>query len=341
MQTRRQFVTGTVAAALAAASFSPVPFSSVASANDANKWAVDLFEKTTHDFGTVARGADTTYRLKLKNIYKEAVHISNVRVTCGCTAGQPSQDTLQSLEEAYLEIKMDTLKFTRRKDSNVIVTFDQPRFAEVTIPITVYIRTDVVLEPGSAQFGSLQVGEKAERTLKLAYAGREDWKITKIDTGTDTIEAEAVETGRGGGNVNYDIRIRVSDKAPIGVVRRYITLMTDDENSPQVPVLIEGEVKPEFEVSPSLVQLGTMKPGETRNVRVVLKSKKPFEVEAVTCEKAKDVFQVRLPKAAAPVQVIPLTVTAPTESGRLEEQLSITIAGRSERVTFRATATIE
>lgn len=336
MPTRRQFVTATVIAVMTASSLSSSLLAEVET-----KFPDAMFEKTSHDFGVVARGADTTYRLKLKNIYKNTVHISNIRVTCGCTAGEPSQETLLSGEEAYIEIKMDTRRFTRRKDSNVIVTFDQPQVAELTIPITAYIRTDVVIEPGSAQFGSLQLGEKSERTLKIAYAGREDWKIKKVETGSDLIEAEAVETSRAGGNVNYDLHVRVSDKTPLGVLRKYITLLTDDESNPEVPLLVEGDVKPEFEVSPPLVQLGTMKPGETRNVRIVVKAKKPFEVESVTCDKLRDVFAVRLPKSAAPVQVIPLTVTAPAQAGRMEEQLSIAIAGRTERVTLKATATIE
>ena len=110
-------------------------------------WAEKMFEKRSHDFGVVARGADVRYRLKITNIYKETVHISNVRTTCGCTAAAPSKSTLASRESAFIEVTMDTRRFKRRKDSNVIVTFDQPLYAEVRIPITAYIRTDVVLTP--------------------------------------------------------------------------------------------------------------------------------------------------------------------------------------------------
>lgn len=126
MLTRRQFVSRTLATGLAT---SMAFGNSVAKADEL--WAEKMFEKTTHDFGVVARGADSSYRLKLKNLYKETVHIAEVRTTCGCSAGKPSQETLASLEEAYVEITMDTRKFTRRKDSNVIVVFDQPSYKEV------------------------------------------------------------------------------------------------------------------------------------------------------------------------------------------------------------------
>lgn len=335
MQNRRQFIAQAAVITLATVG----TLSPLVQAQD-TEWASKMFEKKSHDFGVVARGADTTYRLKLKNVYEQEVHISSVRTTCGCTAGEPSKETLKSLEDAYVTITMDTKKFRQRKDSNVIVVFDKPLYAEITIPITAYIRQDVVIEPGSAQFGSVYRDDKKEQTLKLQYAGRDDWKIKEIKTNHEHIVAKAIETSRGGGIVNYDLQVSLDPSIPIGSVRQYITLITDDQTNPNVPLLVEGEVKPDFSVEPSLVSLGTLQPGQTKTVQVVIKGRKPFEVESVTSEKAKDVFQVRLPKSAAIVQVIPLTITAPSEAGTLDEELSVVIPGRTEPVKFRAYAKI-
>lgn len=335
MLNRRQFTAQAAALALATAGM----FQSQAQAQDA-EWANKMFEKKSHDFGVVARGADTTYQLKLKNIYEQEVHISSVRTTCGCTAGKPSTETLKSLEEAFVTITMDTKKFSQRKNSNVIVAFDRPIYAEVTIPITAYIRQDVVIEPGSAQLGSFYRDDKKEQVLKLQYAGREDWKIKEVKTGNEHIVVKPIETSRGGGYVNYDLVVSTNSSVPAGSLRQYVTLITDDQSNPNVPVLVEGEVKADFSVEPSLVSLGTLQAGQSKATQVVIKGRKPFEVESVTCERAKDVFQVRLPKSAAPVQVIPLTVVAPNEAGTLDEELSIAIPGRSEPVKFRVYAKI-
>ncbi len=331
MQTRREFLSGTVAGAVAS-TLILVP--AVARADQ--DWAAKMFEKTSHDFGVVARGSDVSYRLKLKNLYKEDVHIADVRTTCGCSAGEPSQTTLKSLEDAYVEIKMDTRKFMRRKDSNVIVTFDAPLYQEVTIPITAYIRTDVVVEPGSAQFGMVDQETGSEQTLKIAYAGRADWKIKSVTTKSEVLDAVAKETTREGGRVDYDLVITLKPGAPAGMLREIVTLVTDDADNPDVPILVEAQVKPDIEVKPAVVSLGTMSPKQSKTVQVVLQGRKPFKIESVTCQKVKDVFEVRLPSKEAKVQVIPLTVTAPEEPGTLDEQLSVTIDGRKEPVTFRA-----
>jgi len=331
MQTRRQFLAGSVATALAG----PVLVRPVLGGYDTD-WAQKMFEKSSHDFGVVARGADTTYRLKLKNIYKETVHIAEVRTTCGCSAGQPSQETLKSLEEAYVEITMDTRKFMRRKDSNVIVVFDQPLYQQVQIPITAYIRTDVVVEPGSVQFGAVDREELGAKTLKVNYAGRDSWQILEVKSGSEHLTATAKETARGSGRVEYDLIVTLNGSVPFGQFRQTLTLVTNDENSSTVPILVEADVKPDIVVNPAVVALGTMEPGQTRTFNVVLRGKKPFEVTSVTCLKAKDVFQVRLPQTAAAVQVIPLTVTAPATPGTLDEELRVDIPGRAEPVTFRA-----
>src|SRR5207249_2975864 len=99
-------------------------------------------EKTSHNFGVVARGADTRYRFAVKNVYQETVHIASVRTSCGCTAAKPNQDTLLSRETAYIEVTMDTRKFEHQKDSSITVLFDAPFTAEVRLPISAYIRSD-------------------------------------------------------------------------------------------------------------------------------------------------------------------------------------------------------
>ena len=45
----------------------------------AQDWAEKMFNKREHDFGTVARGADTVYKFEVTNIYKQPMTISGVR----------------------------------------------------------------------------------------------------------------------------------------------------------------------------------------------------------------------------------------------------------------------
>jgi len=295
-----------------------------------------MFDQRTIDFGVVARGSDAIARVKITNLYKQPVHITDVRTTCGCSAGKPTKTSLESLEEGFIEVTMDTRKFTRRKDSNVIITFDAPLHAEVRIPITAYIRTDVVFDPGSVAFGAVELGKEATRKIRLQYAGRDDWHVKEIRSRSESVVAKAVELTRGGGRVEYDIVVRLAPDAPVGPVREQLTVITDDQNSPQVPLLVEANVEADVMVTPAIVSLGVMKPGEAKQFNVVIKGKHPFQIDKIECDSEAGLFKVRLPQNAAQVHVLPMTITAPEKPGNIQEEFIVTVNGRPQPVTFKA-----
>lgn len=305
-------------------------------------WAEKMFSELSHDFGSVARGADVRHKIEVTNLYEETITISNVGTTCGCTAAEPSQKTLKTGETAYIEIVMNTVKFMRDKNSNVDVTltFDNRTFKTVRIPIHAYIRPDVVLEPGRADFGSVEIGQGAEKHISIAYAGRDDWQITDVSSANELIDAAVSETSRGDGRVNYDLVVRVASDAPAGAIHDQIVLTTNDERNPKVEVLVEAEVVADIVVNPSTLELGTLTPGDTKTMSVVVRGRRPFSIEKIECESERDCFKVRLGKDTRNVHVLPLTVTAPNESGEFSETFYLTIPGREEPVIFTARGTI-
>ncbi len=304
-------------------------------------WAEKMFEMHKVDFGTVARGADTRLRVKITNIYKEDVHISDVRTTCGCSAAKPSATTLHSREEAYVEITMDTRRFTRRKDSNLIVTFDAPLAAEVRLPITAYIRTDVVLTPGSVNFGTVDLGTEQQKQIQVAYAGRDDWQIRGVQNDDPNLQVAVKETVRTSGRVEYTVDFHLLPTAAAGPYRHHIQLLTDDANAPTVPVLVEARIESDITITPDVVSLGMLVPGQQKTVNVVIRGKQPFKVEKIECNEMDRCFKVRLPEESRQVHVLPLTITTPEDQqGSFTEVFSVQVAGRPEPVVFKASGKI-
>ena len=302
------------------------------------RWAQKMFRVSKHDFGTVARGAEVRHRFRVYNLYKQTIHISNVRTTCGCTAASPSKTTLASGETAYIEVTMDTRRFVRRKDSNLIITFDQPVFAEVRIPITVYIRTDVVFTPGSVNFGPVEHGKAAVRQVEIAYAGRGDWKISKLKINNKHLQGKLVETLRSGGRVNYKLVLTLKPTAPAGTIREHVVLVTNDANSPYVPILVQARV--ESDVTVSVASLGTMTPGQKKTFNVVLRGRKAFVITKIEGKNADDLFKIRLSKRSRKVHVLPISFLPPNKPGVFSDEFTVTIAGRKEPLTFKVSGRI-
>jgi Protein of unknown function (DUF1573) len=314
---------------------------------DPSDWAKPMFDSTNHDFGVVARGAEVTHKFRIKNLYKQDIQVTNVTTSCGCTNPNFNRAPAKSGEETYVEISMDTNKFQHLKTSTVTVTVTAfttpPQVAEVRIPVQVYIRSDVVFSPPSINFGAVGVGEKMDRSIEIAYAGRPDWKITKVVTGDPNVQAKIVETGRDpGGSVNYRLEVSLLPSAPVGLLRKQMKLITDDATGNEIPVLAQARVEGDITVTPSVVQLGTLAPGAEATKTVLLRGHKPFVIEKVECDSNRQAFRMpALGRDSKSVHVLSLAFTAPNQIGQFTEKFIVTIAGRQEPVSFTAQGDIQ
>lgn len=321
-----------------------VSVSTVSLAQDRElNWAEKMFSELRHDFGTVARGADVRHYIVVTNIYQEDIEIVDVDTTCGCTAAKPDKTLLKTHEKANIEVKMNTTKFMRQKDSNVDVTlrFNGQYTKSVRVPISAYIRSDVVVTPGNADFGSIELGQGGVQNIEIAYAGREDWKIRDVRIGNDHIVAQLKETTRGAGQVKYQLAVQVGKDAPLGNITDQITLITDDANSPEVPIRVIAKVEPDIVVTPASFPLGKLAPGQQKTFNVVLRGKRPFAIQGVECDANPDCFEVmQLSQDAKTVHVVPFRVTAPAKMGEFEENFTVSIAGRKVPLTFDAKGVI-
>ncbi|MCA9054618.1 MAG: DUF1573 domain-containing protein [Planctomycetaceae bacterium] len=306
-------------------------------------WAHKMFKELEYDFGVVARGADAEHRIRIHNLYKETVTIANIGTSCGCISADVESKLVPSDAFVDLVVTLDTKNHLRQKDPNVDVrlTFDGVHFKDVRIPIHAYIRSDVVIEPGAAAFGTVDAGRGAEQRLKIKYAGRDDWNIREVRSSRDYLRATVQELHRGGGRVDYDLVVQLSPNAPQGSISDQLQLVTDDANSPLVPVKVTANVEPDIVVATPNVPLGMLSPGVEKTVKVILRGRQPFAIDTIECESPLECFKVKLPKEPKSVHILPLTVVPPETKGPLVEQFTVHIAGRPDTLSFRATGEIQ
>lgn len=298
-------------------------------------WAEKMFETLEHDFGVIARGADAHYRIEFTNIYEEEVNIQQVSASCGCTLAEPSSRTLAKGETAYIDVSIDTRKYLNDHTSIVTVIFDQPLFGEVSIEIKTYIRSDVVLSPGMIEFGATIRGEKQEQKLTVSYAGREDWKIKEVICKNESIAIELKETSRADRRVKYELLVTLKPDAPLGELRDQIVLVTDDAISPELPILIEGQVGEAFVVKPDLLDFGTQGPGAVITRNIVVKGKDPLRIVSIKSEKLGKRMRAKLAEDGKIIHIIPVTIEMPLEVGRYQEAVNIQIEDLEKPLSFK------
>jgi hypothetical protein len=282
----------------------------------------------------VPRAAKIEHEFVITNPYKDDVHIASVRSSCGCTQPRIVNDTLKSWEKGKIIAAFNTHAFTGQRGATLTVTFDRPQWAEVQLRVKGYIRTDVVLNPGQVNFGSVAEGEAGDKTIDINYAGRGDWKITAVKSDSPYITATINEADRSSGRVGYELDVRLSDEAPAGYLNEQLVVSTNDRRS-QFPVKVEGRIVPKLTVSPASLILGTLQPGQTVKKQIVVKGAVPFKIVDIQC--ADGAFEFKTSEEAKIVHLVPLEFTAPEEPGAFACQIEIvTDMDDQKSVTFSA-----
>ena len=289
----------------------------------AQEWARKMFEIHSHDFGSVARGAKTEFKFVLTNIYVEDIHISSARASCGCTSVRIEEPTLKTYEQGAIVAHFNTGSFLGKKGATITVTLDKPFPAQIQLQAKGYIRSDVVLDPGSVQFGSVEQGTAADRTVGISYAGRSDWKIMGVNSSNPYLSAEITETRRGGGQIAYQLSVHLDEHAPPGYLQDHLTLITNDRRLTQVPVPIEGKVQSAITVSPASLFMGVVEPGKKVTKQLVVQGKQPFRIISISCDDESFEFDTSANDEPKTLHLIPVTFVAGEDRGKVSRTIRI------------------
>ncbi len=305
----------------------------------AQEWAKKMFKTTSHDFGSVARGAKAEFSFEFENLYEEDLHIASVRSSCGCTTPTVTKRDLKTYEKSQVVAKYNTRSFLGEKGATVTVVIDKPYYAEVQLTIEGYIRSDVVFEPGEVNFGEVDQYTPAEKKLTVTYAGRSDWKIKDVRSANEHFEVELSETARSAGRVSYEMLVRLTAGAPSGYFQDQLSLITDDARLQSIPVLVQGSIVSPLTVSPAALILGTLDPGQTVKKQLIVRGKRPFRILRIKCNDDSFTFEQTDDKSSQ-LHFLPVTFTADA-AGQISQQITIqTDLGSGAIASCTATASV-
>jgi len=279
-------------------------------------WRDAVFPDRLHDFGTVARGSKVHHSFRVVNSTDQEIHINSWRTKCGCTEVTVGARVIPPGTQTTVNAVIDTTKFTGYKPSGLTLVIDRPEFAEVDLNLTCFIRGDLTLVPGQIDFGVANRSTSPSVSLNLTYAGSQpDWAIHEMKTISDHVVAKLQEQGRSpGGQVNYVLTATLKPSAPIGYFKDEITLKTNDPTSPTIPVSVTANVQSNVTVSPSVMNLGRVRPGETVKKTIMVRSAQPFKVIGAKASRA-DLAVAAAGDQSRPLHTVSFTFKAPAQPG--------------------------
>ena len=292
----------------------------------AQEWVSKMFAEKEHDFGMVARGADTVYKFPVKNIYKQEVELLSVRSSCGCTSPSLENRELKTGDVGYVVASFNTRTFDGVHSATLTVSVQWNdngtiRRGEAQLRVHGNIRSDVVFQPGAIKFESVDQGSPSEQQVRVTYAGRSDWKITDVRGASEDLEVELTETQRNSGRVAYDLLVRMKGSAAAGYFNEQLVLVTNDSSTPRIPLHVEGRVVPQISVAPEALRFGDVVHGAAVPMKVLVRGKKPFKI--VSVESDSGAFEFKTDDKASERHVVEVVFVPNENPGKVKETIHI------------------
>jgi hypothetical protein len=258
----------------------------------AASWADSLFSESGHDFGPVPRGGKVRHSFVLTNRLAEPITIVNVRASCGCTRGQANASLVPPGQQATLEAEMDTRNFVGAKSTTLFVSLlaASGQEAEVRLGVNATILSDIVLNPGSIDFGVVARGQAPSQILTIDRIGMPGWRAQRMVSPSRVLNGTLVEAKRTGESVGYLLTVSLKPDAPPGIVRDEIRILTNDPEAASIPIQVAALVRGELSASPSVLLLGRVSSAGPVQGRFLVRASKPFAIRSV--DGADDGFQV-------------------------------------------------
>jgi hypothetical protein len=286
----------------------------VSTAGAAN-WAEGLFSEKAHDFGPVPRGGKFRHEFPLNNRLSESLTILNVRASCGCTTGHAAVSQLAPGQSTIVEAEMDTRNFVGTKSTVLYVTLVNAagQESEARLGITANILSDVVLNPGSIDFGAVARGQSSTQVLTIDRIGLSSWKVERMVSTCRALTGQLVETARKDTSVQYTLSLSLKPDAPAGVLRDEIRLLTNDPETASIPIPVTALIQGDLVASPSILALGKVTSEGGAQGRFLVRASRPFTILSV--EGSGDGFSVA-PLEVSKATAHMLTVVYKPEEGR-------------------------
>jgi hypothetical protein len=306
----------------------------------AGSWADSLFEELSKDFGAVPRGPTLSHPFRLTNNTANALHISSVRVSCGCVSASAAQDDLAPGQTTTVDAKMDTNRFSGHKSVTIFVQFDQPSWEEVRLVVQANGRDDVSVTPEAFHLGQAKRGTSPAGSVTATFYGTSDAQITEVLRESNYVLTELNELKREGGTVSYQVKAAIRSDAPVGKWYTDVWLKTNNPSMPKVRVPLTVEIESALTVSPGDVNFGTIKPGATAERKIIVRGVKPFRI--VKIEGVDDQLKVSDSAKDSKAMHVLTVALKPTKSGELSRKLKvITDLKEDSEVEFEAKAQVK
>jgi len=245
-----------------------------------------VFPETSFDFGTIFDDEPQSHSFTFTNEGDGVLIIRDVHPSCKCTVGELKKRSYSPGESSTIDVGFNPASKSGPQRQTVKISSNDPEKPTLELVITAVVKPRIIVTPKYLDFGKLERGESKSVSLKIAGRG-DDFTISNLLTTRETFSAEVVGDEfvdyNGDKLREYEVKVTVSDKLPVGTSQARLDLETSDPRRPDVSVNLVARVSGVLSISPQRVLLRNLQAGQafSTQVSVTHKEHKPFAVSNV------------------------------------------------------------
>lgn len=205
--------------------------------------------ETKYNFGDIIEGAIVSHEFMISNSGDDALRITNVRASCGCTAAKPEKNKLNPGEATSIKVDFNSAGRKGLQKKYVYVfsnDIDQPRlrleFSANIIPrsekdAALKNAPRIVLSKTQHNFGSVKEGSIVELDIIVKNNGMSNLEIGDIKTscGCTAVLLRKKTLGPG---MSGDLKIELDTSNRNGTITRTVTINSNDPVNPKMTVTL-------------------------------------------------------------------------------------------------------
>ncbi len=211
------------------------------------------------DLGRLHQNVSVTREVKLTNTGKQPLRITRVLTDCACTAAEPESYDVAAGATTKLKITAESRTYQGETQQTVHVRTNRGE-AVITLKMTVAPYGDWDVDPSPLVLNPSKKSDESTGEITVHYLGVVPPKITAFKSDSDWLTASVAP---GPDNHTLVVTAKKSPAAPVGNPTALLDLVTNDTTQPTLRVAVVALVTPTVKVTPNLISLPAVKPGET------------------------------------------------------------------------------
>jgi len=227
-------------------------------------WADALFQEHDKDFAVVPRGPTLVHHFRLTNTTSQPIHISDVRVSCGCVSARALENNVAPGQSTAILAEMDSRRFVGPKKVFIFVQLDRPQWEEVRLSVQANSREDLLVGPESFAFVRIKRGSTPSNSVTVSFLGKSSWKISNVDGATGYVQTSLKELQRDAGEVKYQVTATIRGDAPAGNWFSEVWVKTDNPSVPRIRIPVTVEVEPAPAANSKTASYGALPAGQNQ-----------------------------------------------------------------------------